>query len=350
MEIQTPQTPHEIPANDPVSSNRRTSNTFVGLFALACVFFAVSLLSYIYFVDTYRNAQNIAEEKALSLVPTPQEVVAKKYPQITQLLGNASLLARSIYVYDTETGQALYARNPDTPLPLASITKVATALSVMEVLSPDTIVTIPRYLAAPSSPEHLNKGEIWTIRDVLTFTLVTSSNDGASYLAETADPYLHAKYPESPATSTTIWAMNMLAKRLGMTSTVFYNPHGLDIDATHAGSYGSARDVAKMFVYAASTSRNLFAGTAEDSLSLTSVDGTHITIHNTDQALGAIPGVIMGKTGLTDLAGGNLAVVFDLGPGTTPIVAVVLGSTESGRFDDMKKILSAIIQSLHTGQ
>jgi D-alanyl-D-alanine carboxypeptidase len=105
-----------------------------------------------------------------------------------------------------------------------------------------------------------------------------------------------------------------------------------------------------MFVYAASTSRASFAGTAEGSLTITSVDGKRLTIHNTDQALGAIPGVIMGKTGLTDLAGGNLAVVFDLGPGTTPIVAVVLGSTESGRFDDMKKIISATIQSLHVGQ
>ena len=48
----------------------------------------------------------------------------------------------------------------------------------------------------------------------------------------------------------------------------------------------------------------------------------------------------MGKTGLTDLAGGNLAVVFDVGL-AHPVVAVVLGSTESGRFVDMQKLVDA---------
>jgi D-alanyl-D-alanine carboxypeptidase len=224
MEIQTPQTPIDSVTKSEDSTNRLTNNTFVGLFALACVFFATGLLSYIYFLDTYRAAKNVAEEKALSQIPTPQQIVAHKYPQIAQTIGSESLLAHSVYVYDIATGQALYSRNPDISLPLASLTKVATALTVMEVLSPESVVTIPRPLAAPSVPEHLNAGESWTIRNVLTFTLVTSSNDGASFLAETADPYLHTKYPESPATSTTIWGMNMLAKRLGMTNTVFYNP------------------------------------------------------------------------------------------------------------------------------
>ena len=47
----------------------------------------------------------------------------------------------------------------------------------------------------------------------------------------------------------------------------------------------------------------------------------------------------MGKTGLTDLAGGNLAVVFDVGL-AHPVVAVVLGSTEYGRFEDMQKLVT----------
>jgi len=65
--------------------------------------------------------------------------------------------------------------------------------------------------------------------------------------------------------------------------------------------------------------------------------------------LGAIPGIIMGKTGYTDLAGGNLAVVFDAGVGH-PVVAVVMGSTQDGRFSDMKQLVSASIAAVNQGQ
>ena len=60
---------------------------------------------------------------------------------------------------------------------------------------------------------------------------------------------------------------------------------------------------------------------------------------NTNEALGELPGLIMGKTGITDLAGGNLGIVFEVSP-NHPVVAVVLGSTRDGRFEDMKKLVA----------
>ena len=56
----------------------------------------------------------------------------------------------------------------------------------------------------------------------------------------------------------------------------------------------------------------------------------------------------MGKTGYTDLAGGNLAVVFDVGP-VHPVIAVVLHSTQLGRFDDMKKLVAATQEAVAEG-
>ena len=73
---------------------------------------------------------------------------------------------------------------------------------------------------------------------------------------------------------------------------------------------------------------------------LTDENGNKASAFNTNEALGAIPGLIMGKTGYTDLAGGNLAVVFDVGL-SHPVIAVVLGSTIDGRFTDMKQIVPA---------
>ena len=77
--------------------------------------------------------------------------------------------------------------------------------------------------------------------------------------------------------------------------------------------------------------------------------GEHITAENTDEALPAIPGLILGKTGITQLAGGNLAIVFEVGP-AHPVVAVVLHSTQQGRFADMKALVAATQESIASGQ
>ncbi len=70
---------------------------------------------------------------------------------------------------------------------------------------------------------------------------------------------------------------------------------------------------------------------------------------NTNEALGEIPGLLMGKTGFTDLAGGNLAVVFEAGP-ARPIVVVVLGSTREGRFADMRILVETTLRALGNTQ
>jgi D-alanyl-D-alanine carboxypeptidase len=65
---------------------------------------------------------------------------------------------------------------------------------------------------------------------------------------------------------------------------------------------------------------------------------------NTDKLAENLPGLIAGKTGFSDLAGGNLAVAVDIGL-NHPVIIVVLGSTEEGRFEDVKELYYAIINS-----
>jgi D-alanyl-D-alanine carboxypeptidase len=253
-----------------------------------------------------------------------------------------ALQAKSVYVQDLVTGKIIFQRNADQPLPLASLTKVALALVVAEVASPNTIITIPYDTAPPGSAERLAAGEHWKISDVLSFTLTASSNEGADILAAAVDDAVRAKYPQAPAGGAAIWRMNDLAKSLGLTHMYFLNDSGLDLDveAGKSGAYGTAREVAKLYAYAASTTPATFSGTTRDGLLLTDEDGNKASAFNTNEALGAIPGLIMGKTGFTDLAGGNLTVVFDVGL-SHPVIAVVLGSTQAGRFSDMKAIIPA---------
>jgi D-alanyl-D-alanine carboxypeptidase len=259
---------------------------------------------------------------------------------ITDAFAGISLEAKSAIVIDLKTGRTLYSLNPDAQLPLASITKVALVLTVLEALPSDTIITIPYDTAPAGSAMRLAKGEKWKLSDVINFTLIASSNEGADILAQAADAAIRERYPQAPEGAAALWRMNGLAKSLGLTHTYFLNVNGLDISTTQSGAYSSASDVAKLFAYAASTSPDAFTGTTKDGLLLTDEEGNTTSAFNTNEALGAIPGLIMGKTGYTDLAGGNLAVLFDVGL-AHPVVTVVLGSSHDGRFTDTKRLVTA---------
>lgn len=273
-------------------------------------------------------------------ITTPHQTETASAEVVADPFASVSLIAKSAIVVDLTTGKVLYSVSPDTQLPLASLTKVATTLAVSEVLSPDAIVTIPPHQTPDGAPIRLTTGETWRLQDLIDFTLVASSNEGAEMLAATADSAMTAKYPQAPASDPVLWRMNALAKELGLTNTYFLNVSGLDLSTTQSGAYGSAHDVATLIAYAASTSPSLFSETTRNTIQVTAQSGQTVTVVNTDAALPSIPGIIMGKTGYTDLAGGNLAVVFDVGP-AHPVVAVVLGSTEDGRFTDMQQLVPA---------
>jgi D-alanyl-D-alanine carboxypeptidase len=279
--------------------------------------------------STFQNA-------ALSRIQQTAAVAATEDP-----FANIRIDARAAYVLDLKTGDVLYSRNPDAQLPLASLTKVPLAIAVSEVLAPDAAIKIPRYTTAQNgTSEHLSTGDIWRIKDILDFTLIGSSNDGADILAAAADPLISNAHAAAPRKGGTLWRMNDLARELDLKNTYFLNASGLDESVTQAGAYGSARDMAVLFAYAATEWPSVFAGTTKDGLLLTSVRGGTAAASNTNNALGSISGLIMGKTGLTDLAGGNLVIVFDVGL-AHPVAAVVLGSTQDGRFEDMKHIVAA---------
>ena len=134
--------------------------------------------------------------------------------------------------------------------------------------------------------------------------------------------------------------MDEIARERGLHDMYFLNPSGLDESATQSGGYGSARSVAALFAYVASAHAEVFTATARKEVTITSQEGRAVVASNTDDALDAIPGIVLGKTGYTDLAGGNLAVVFETEGHS--IVAVVLGSTKDGRFSDMRALVAGV--------
>jgi D-alanyl-D-alanine carboxypeptidase len=314
MEIPNPHPQSEHPVH-----HKYAGAAALVLLGVAAAFFTYSALS--------KQSVEVDSQTAASAITGKQ-------------LTGVSLEAKSAYVVDLMNGDVLYSRNQDAQLPLASLTKVPLVLVVADVLPPDTVITIPRDTSPPGSTMRLAKGERWKVSDVVNFTLIASSNEGANILAEAADGPLRSRYQELPQGSAALFRMNELAHSLGLSHTFFLNVNGLDESLTQAGSYGSAKDIATLMSYAASTSLQSFVGTARDGILLTDETGDTTSAVNTNEALGSIPGLIMGKTGYTDLAGGNLAVVFDVGL-AHPVVAVVLGSSYQGRFTDMKTLVTA---------
>lgn len=274
---------------------------------------------------------------------TPQ-VASVQAALDTSHFANLSLGAKSAYVLDASSDTTLYAREPDAQLPLASITKVMLALAVADVLSMDETVTVSRE-AVERGEGGLAAGETWRVRELIDFMLITSSNVAAETLREAAEERLVTRYPHAPEGHATMAHMNALARSIGMHSTFFLNPSGLDESGTQAGAYGSARDIATLFAYILESKRDLFAGTARTDAVLGPIQMPKREVHNTNLVLPDVPNVFMGKTGLTDLAGGNLAIAFDASEGRS-VVIVVLGSSQEGRFTDMRTLVDAAQKTL----
>ncbi|MCR4284369.1 MAG: serine hydrolase [Parcubacteria group bacterium] len=250
-----------------------------------------------------------------------------------------SIEAKAVYVFDIVKGEPIFELNKNAQLPLASIVKVMTALVASGEALPGTIVEISGEAIQEVGDDNLLVGERWRLSDILDFTVVKSSNDGASALAQTVSAFSFGGDKES-----FINKMNELAKEIGLEQTYFLNETGLDVNRNISGAYGSAEDVAKLFVYVLKNNPKILDATQYSTLEVSSKEMKH-NIVNSNRLTASVSGILASKTGYTDLAGGNLAVIFDAGF-MHPVVAVVLGSSQEGRFEDMEKIMEATLTRL----
>jgi D-alanyl-D-alanine carboxypeptidase (penicillin-binding protein 5/6) len=140
--------------------------------------------------------------------------------------------AAAYIVVDQGTGETLARKAADRELPMASTTKIMTALIVLERANLDDELTVPPSAAIEGSSGRLETGERLSVRELLTALLVASGNDAAVTLAEGVGGSQQAFVAE----------MNARARELGLTHTHFSNPHGLDAPGHHS----SVRDLVKL--------------------------------------------------------------------------------------------------------
>jgi serine-type D-Ala-D-Ala carboxypeptidase (penicillin-binding protein 5/6) len=310
--------------------NMINENSILNMRSLVGGFVLLSTLLIIFGADYLRNKYILNDNMQTASVLASQP----NYYSDIELIANASI------VYDITSGEILFHKNAGKQFPLASITKLMLVSVSNEVLESDTPVLITSRALSREGDSGLLENEIWLSQDLIDFTLIESSNDGAEALAEASEVLLRRKYIDAPKKNATIWRMNQKARELALLQTYFMDASGLDLSESMASAYGSARDVAQLMLYLLRNTPHLISATAKDDALIYSINGYSHEAINTNEALGVIPGLIGGKTGFTDLAGGNLVVAFDVGLGR-PVIAVVLGSTQDGRFEDMKKLVDA---------
>lgn len=245
-----------------------------------------------------------------------------------------SLEAKSAYVFDVSTGRAIFKKNSSAQLPLASLTKMMTAIVVKEMAPKGLEVRIPPEAILQEGDSGLLAGERWKASNLTEAMLIASSNDAAFALSMTtlADGKNGGSWRDF------VGMMNKKAREMNLNQTYFLNPTGLDFSLNTAGAYGSAEDVVKIIRYILKNHPKLLEVTGYKTLEVNS----HF-FKNTDKLVGDIPRIVAGKTGFSNLAGGNLAVVVDIGF-EHPVIIVVLGSSEEGRFKDVKRLYEETLQ------
>lgn len=237
------------------------------------------------------------------------------------------ILADSAIVYDIDKNKILYNKNEDNIYPLASIAKLASSLVIRSELSPGSVFSLEREDLLAEGENGLKIGDNWSVDELNAFSLVVSSNDGITALSSRV---------ESENSFVNLMSTKML--ELNIPDLSFLNPTGLDETEFLAGGYGTAFGVVKLAEAFLALEPEISKRTIIEEEEFFSQDAVVHNAKNTNKALSEVPNPLLSKTGFTDLAGGNVVVIFS--PDKRNRIAIaILNSTKDGRFSDLLALI-----------
>lgn len=271
-------------------------------------------------------------------VPAPEPEPVAEAIEVPNPYEGIALRAQAAIVYDLAEGKALYEQNADAQLPLASLTKLLTIYAASRTLAPSSPVVITESALSSEGDSGLVAGDSFSFKDASALALIASSNDAAGAIEEAT---------EARSADKSKSLLLAAAIEAGLSQTYALNGTGLDETEEVSGAYGSARDIAILSGALLSAVPDIAALSTRPSATIYSENGKAYTVENTNEALSRLPNVLLSKTGFTDLAGGNLVVVFDAGI-NHPIALVVLGSSRDERFTDVERLLKSTLTGFST--
>jgi D-alanyl-D-alanine carboxypeptidase (penicillin-binding protein 5/6) len=225
-----------------------------------------------------------------------------------------SVSARAAIIVDAASGETLWQRNADLPLPPASTTKVLTAILAIESGRLDETVTVSRAAAATApSKVGLRAGDRMAVGDLLYAVLLNSANDAAAVVAEGLGG-------SEGGFST---QMNARARALGAGSSHFVNPHGL----TAPGHVSTARDLTTIFRHGLRLPEfREILETPRIKVPVRSARVSTLSLHSHNRLLVGYEHRVIGKTGYTRPAG--RCFVGSATANGREVVIALLGSTD----------------------
>lgn len=238
-----------------------------------------------------------------------------------------SLYATAAVLMDADSGRVLYGKNADTPLAMASTTKIMTCITILENVSLDDVLTVSAYAASmPKVKLYIQKGEQYVVRDLLYSLMLESHNDSAMALAEyVGKRYLPEELKNKDSAEYTVEEsrqamaafaalMNEKAAELGCENTWFITPNGLDETQEFVLEDGStvqkehcttAAELARIMAYClkGSPCTDTFLRITRTGSYSFSANGRSFSCNNHNSFLSMMDGALTGKTGFTNKAG-----------------------------------------------
>lgn len=264
----------------------------------------------------------------------------KKYTLIFIILiqGIFALTGEKDYfskVLANEDGKILYEEKGNLTHPFASVTKLMSAVVIVEELNKgnitleDMVPISKRAAKVGGSRIELYWGSKVQLKDLLYACLIHSANNATYALAE---------YVGKGDLDAFVALMNKKAEDLGMTQTTYYTPAGLPTDMTGEGmDAGSAEDIARLSAYALTLPKIMEIVGMTDADIYNSKDEIHI--RNRNKLLGKVEGVNGLKTGHHSKAGYNISISFE--EEGREYIAVVMGSSSEVTRDNVIKDMIA---------
>jgi serine-type D-Ala-D-Ala carboxypeptidase (penicillin-binding protein 5/6) len=230
--------------------------------------------------------------------------------------------AKAGILVDATTGQVLWTQGGDTVRPIASITKVMTALVILQAGGLNQKIAVPKSVTAyvakyAANAAGLIPGQVFTVDELLHAMLIESAADAAYALANVYGPGIPAF----------IAKMNAEAAKLGLAHTHFTTPDGLPYP-TETSTFSTPAELVRLGEIAMGY-REFSSIVALHYYNLPKGDGhSAYSFTSTNELIGRYPGVIGIKTGFTDAAGHTL--LFEAVQGGRTLIGDVLGSPANG--------------------
>lgn len=242
-------------------------------------------------------------------------------------VANIDLYATAAVLMDADTGRVLFGKNEDTPMAMASTTKILTCILVLENASQEETVSVSAYAASmPKVKLYMNKGERYTVGDLLYSLMLESHNDSAVALAEhVGHKLLDGGLAEKPVEEYTVEEsrqavsafarlMNEKAVELGCENSWFITPNGLDATQEFTLQDGTviqkehcttAAELALIMSYCigGSPESETFLKITRTGNHSFSANGRSFSCVNHNAFLSMMDGALSGKTGFTNKAG-----------------------------------------------